>query len=81
MRGGENISPAEVEAVLRDHPAIEGAAVVARPDPVFGHVPVAIIVLRRGVQDPGDDDLTSFCVQRLARFKVPVTSPGPTTCC
>jgi o-succinylbenzoate---CoA ligase len=73
VRGGENISPAEVEAVLLDHPAIEGAAVVALPDPVFGHVPVAIITLRSGVPDPGDDDLRSFCGQRLARFKVPVT--------
>jgi O-succinylbenzoic acid--CoA ligase len=72
VRGGENISPAEVEAVLRDHPAIEGAAVVGRPDPVFGQVPVAIIVLCRGVPDPGDDDLKSFCGERLARFKVPV---------
>ena len=39
VRGGENISPAEVEAVLLDHPAIAGAAVVARRDPAFGHVP------------------------------------------
>jgi O-succinylbenzoic acid--CoA ligase len=72
VRGGENISPAEVEAVLLRHPAIEGAAVVARRDAVLGQVPVAVIVLRRGVPDPGDDDLVAFCGQRLARFKVPV---------
>ena len=73
VRGGENVSPAEVESVLRDHPAIEGAAVVARPDPSFGHVPVAYIVLRREAPDPGDGALTAFCVERLARSKVPVT--------
>lgn len=72
VRGGENVSPAEVEAVLRDHPAIERAAVVARPDPTFGHVPVAFVVLRRGMPDPGDADLSSFCSKRLARHKVPV---------
>lgn len=73
VRGGENISPAEVETVLRGHAAIEDAAVVARPDPVFGSVPVAFIVVRRGMPDPADDDLISFCRQRLAPFKVPVT--------
>lgn len=71
VRGGENVSPAEVEAVLRDHPAIAEAAVVARRDATFGHVPIAVVVLRDGHGDPGDDDLARFCRARLAAFKVP----------
>jgi Acyl-CoA synthetases (AMP-forming)/AMP-acid ligases II len=71
VRGGENISPAEVEAVLLGHPAIADAAVVARRDATFGHVPVAAIVLRPGSADPGDDALVRHCRDRLAGFKVP----------
>lgn len=70
VRGGENVSPAEVEGVLLEHPAVVDAAVVARRDPTFGHVPVAAVVLRPGA-DPGDDALARFCRARLAGFKVP----------
>ena len=52
VRGGENISPSEVEAVLLDHPAIADAGVVARRDAEFGHVAVAAIVLRSGRHRP-----------------------------
>lgn len=72
VRGGENISPVEVEAVLREHPAIADAAVVGRRDAVWGHVPVAAIVLRADVADPGDDDLIRHGRRHLATFKVPV---------
>ena len=72
VRGGENISPAEVEAVLLAHPAIADAAVVARRDPTLGHVPVAAIVIRDGAVDPGDEALIAFCRERLAGYKVPV---------
>ena len=72
VRGGENISPADVEAVLLEHPAIAEAAVVARRDATFGHVPVAAIVLRLGAEDPRDDALADHCRERLAGFKVPV---------
>jgi o-succinylbenzoate---CoA ligase len=72
VRGGENVAPSEVEAVLREHQAIADAAVVGRADPAWGHVPVAIIVLRGGAPVPSDDDLAAFCRERLATFKVPV---------
>ena len=72
VRGGENLSPAEVEAALLAHPAIAAAAVVARRDPGFGQVPVAAIVLRPGVPDPGDEALALHCRSRLSGFKVPV---------
>ena len=71
IRGGENISPAEVEAVLLMHPAIADAAVVPRRDVTFGQVPVAAIVLSADAVDPGDDVLTRHCRERLAGFKVP----------
>ena len=71
VRGGENISPAEVEAVLLEHPAIGGAAVVACPDPVLGQVPTAAVVLLPGVLDPGDDALAGHVRASLAGFKVP----------
>lgn len=71
VRGGENVAPSEVEAVLLDHPAIADAGVVARRDVEFGQVPVAAIVLRADVTDPGDEALIAFCRDRLARSKVP----------
>ncbi len=71
VRGGENIAPAEVEAVLDAHPAVAEAAVVGRPDPLLGHVPVAAVVLRPGADDPGDEALAAWCRTSLAAFKVP----------
>ena len=71
VRGGENISPAEVEAVLLAHPAIVEAAVVARGDARYGQVPVAVVVLKAGAPDPGDEALAGFCRERLSPFKVP----------
>lgn len=72
VRGGENISPAEVEVVLLAHPAIADACVIARPDDRMGQVPVAAVVLRDGVPDPGDAALTVHARASLAGFKVPV---------
>jgi len=71
VSGGENVYPAEVEAVLASHPAIDEAGVAGRPDPVWGAVPVAGIVLRPGAADPGDDGLRTWCRPRLAASKVP----------
>lgn len=73
VRGGENVAPAEVEEVLLAHPAIAEAAVVGRPDPLWGTVPVAAIVLAEGAaDDPGDDALRAHARTSLAGFKVPV---------
>ena len=71
ISGGENIFPAEVEAVLAQHPSIADVAVVARPDPAWGEVPCAIVVLRRGATTLSQKAIEDFCAGRLARFKTP----------
>ena len=70
VSGGENVSPAEIEAALASHPGVREVAVVGVPDATWGHVPVAIIVVEPGAK-PSDDELTAHARVRLARFKVP----------
>lgn len=70
ISGGENIYPAEVEAVLMAHPGVEEAAVVGKPDPAWGAVPVAFVKLRAG-QVVSTEALVSHCKERLAAYKVP----------
>ncbi len=70
ITGGENVAPAEVEAVLAAHPDLLDAAVVGRPDPEWGEALTALVVARPGrVIDA--EDVRSFCRDRLAAFKVP----------
>lgn len=68
VTGGENVAAAEVEEVLLDHPAVEDAGVAGRPDPEWGEVVVAHLVLS-GEAD--DDALSAHCRERLAAYKVP----------
>ncbi len=70
ISGGENISSVEVEGVLYQHPAVLEAAVVGMPDPKWGEVPKAYVVLRPGVQASAEE-LVAFCRDRLAHFKAP----------
>jgi len=66
-RGGENLHPAEIEAVLESHPRISEAVVVAAGDRRLGQVPIAFV---RG--DTADaDDLVRWCREHLTGFKVP----------
>jgi acyl-CoA synthetase (AMP-forming)/AMP-acid ligase II len=71
IRGGYNVYPAEVEAVLTDHPAIDQVAVVPRPDPVMGELGVAVVVAADAAVPPTLDDVRSFLEPRLARYKLP----------
>jgi len=68
ISGGENVYPAEIEAVLHEHAAVSDAAVVGVPDERWGEVCVAFVVLD---DDATEDELREHCRVRLARFKVP----------
>lgn len=70
ISGGENVYPAEVERVLAEHPAVEQVSVLGVPDPKWGEVGCAAVVLRAGAQC-AEADLLRFCEGRLARFKIP----------
>jgi fatty-acyl-CoA synthase len=70
ISGGENVYPAEVEAVLYQHPAVAECAVIGVPDEKWGEVGKAVVVLKSG-ERPELADLVRFCDGRLARFKIP----------
>jgi len=70
ISGGENISTVEVENTLYRHPAILEVAVVPVPDPKWGEVPKAFVVLKPGM-NPTADEIIAFCKDNLARFKAP----------
>jgi len=71
ISGGENVYPAEVEAVLYDHPAVAEVAVIGTPHDRWGEAVTAIVVLRPG-HDLALDELRAFARHRLAGFKLPV---------
>ncbi|CAB3713926.1 AMP-binding protein [Achromobacter marplatensis] len=68
--GGENVAPAEVEEVLHAHPAVRMAQVVGVPDARLGEVPAAFVLLKDG-RECTADELTAWCKQRCANYKVP----------
>lgn len=70
ISGGENIASVEVERVLETHPAVLECAVVARPDPVWGEVPVACVTLRPG-RSATEPELVAYARDHLAPFKIP----------
>ncbi len=70
IRGGENISSGEIEAVLEEHPAVEEAAVIGVPDVEWGEEVKAVVVLKQGQQASGDD-LRTYARSRLASYKTP----------
>jgi acyl-CoA synthetase (AMP-forming)/AMP-acid ligase II len=72
IRGGENISPAEVEAVLHTHPAIEEAAIVGVPHVDWGEQVLAIVVPRAGSTLTAEE-VIDWCHRRLASFKKPTS--------
>lgn len=70
VSGGENVYPAEVEAVLRQHPAVAEVCVVGLPDAEWGQVVAAAVVLRPGAA-ADETALVAFCRERLAGYKRP----------
>jgi fatty-acyl-CoA synthase len=68
--GGENVAPAEVERVLGTHPGIRDVAVIGIPDPVWGEVGRAFVVVRPGAA-VSLEELREYCAGRIARYKAP----------
>jgi acyl-CoA synthetase (AMP-forming)/AMP-acid ligase II len=71
LRGGENVYPAEVEAVLDEHPAIAECAVLGIEHADLGEEVAAVIVTAAGQAIPSADELHAFARERLAYYKVP----------
>jgi acyl-CoA synthetase (AMP-forming)/AMP-acid ligase II len=71
IRGGYNVFPMEVEAVLSSHPAIGDIAVVPRADPVMGEIGVAVVVPRDPAAPPSLEDLRQYATGRIATWKLP----------
>jgi fatty-acyl-CoA synthase len=70
ISGGENISSIEVEDALYKHPAVQAAAVVAKPDEKWGETPCAFVELKPGGTATGEE-LLAWCRKNLAGYKVP----------
>jgi long-chain acyl-CoA synthetase len=70
IRGGFNVYPRDVEDLLLEHPGVQEAAAVGRPDPEMGEEVTAFVVKAPG-QDPTEDELLAFAAGRLARYKRP----------
>ncbi len=71
-RGGENIAPREVEEVLLWHAAVREAAVVGRPDPIYGEQVVAYVAVQGAWSEEMAQELRQYAARRLSPQKVPV---------
>lgn len=71
IRGGENISPMEIEDRLIEHENIVQAQIIGVPDEKYGEELGAFLELKEGSTRPSDDDLRAFVREKLARFKAP----------
>jgi long-chain acyl-CoA synthetase len=70
IAGGYNIYPADVEAVLFEHPAVKEAAVIGVPDEHRGETVKAFVVLKEG-QSATAEEIIAFCRERMAAYRVP----------
>jgi acyl-CoA synthetase (AMP-forming)/AMP-acid ligase II len=72
IRAGENISPEELENVIREHPKVEDVAVIGVPDETWGEEPRAVVIPKKG-EKPTEEEIMEWCRQGLASFKRPRT--------
>ncbi len=70
QRAAENISAPEVERVLNDHPAVFESCVISVPDPIRDEAVMALVRFEEGMRAT-EEELTAFCRERMAKFKVP----------
>jgi len=70
VTGGENVYSGEVEAVIYTHPAVREVAVFGIPDPKWGELVMADVVLKPG-KTLSADELIAYCRRSLANYKVP----------
>jgi acyl-CoA synthetase (AMP-forming)/AMP-acid ligase II len=75
IRAGENISPEELENVIREQPKVEDVAVIGVPDETWGEEPRAVVVLKKGVPKSKEveTEIMEYCREKLASFKRPRT--------
>jgi fatty-acyl-CoA synthase len=70
IRGGENISPREIEEFLHTHPGVSDVQVIGIPDERLGEIVVAWVRLRPGAR-ADEDEIRAYCGEKLAYFKIP----------
>jgi len=71
VRGGYNVFPVEVEAVLSSHPAVAAVAITPVADPVMSEIGVAVVVPRDAAAPPSLAQLREFAAPHLAPYKLP----------
>ncbi len=70
ITGGENVSPSEIEAAIVEHPEVVDAAVVGKPDPIWGERAEAYVMKKPG-SGLTEEEVINWCAQRIARYKRP----------
>ena len=70
ITGGNNVYPAEVAAILEQHPAVKEAQVIGIPDSLKGEVVMAYIIPKEAIECT-PDEIRDFCGQRMSNYKVP----------
>lgn len=70
ISGAENVYPAEVEYMLRNHPSVDSVAIIGVPDEKWGEAGMAFVVLKSG-SELTESELLSYCQTRIAKYKIP----------
>lgn len=70
ISGAENVYPAEVEYMLRNHPSVDSVAIIGVPDEKWGEAGMAFVVLKPGTE-LSESELLTYCQPRIAKYKIP----------